>query len=408
MEEGPDRLTLDTATLFIASVAIDFGIALYFWTLWLGQRSQPIHRWVAASATSAMAGCFLYMLRQVVPDWVAVWAAQVCFIQIFAFLWAAVGLVHGRTRSPVAIWAGSAAWTAACLVPPFFAAEQPRNVLATLAFTAYCLAMSVEVMGSPRSRPTPSRVLTTAALVLLSALSVGLAVYTALQDEVVAPLRQSQPLAALWLLVYLVVYIVLVLAVTTLELGNEAERQRAVATTDGLTGLLNRRAFFERAEGATARQGAAALLLDIDHFKQINDAWGHAAGDAALVRFAALLRQATAGFGPGDETFLARVGGEEFVCLLPGARGGAAAGLAEAIRGMVEAERPAGGPRMTVSIGWAVSPAGERSLDALLQAADRALYRAKKAGRNRVEGEDAASERGAAEAFRPEAVVEGR
>ncbi len=381
-------MTLDTATLFLASVAIDLAIAAYFWTLWIGQRDRPIHLWIALSATSATFGCILYMLRQIVPDWIAVWAAQVFFIQVFAFLWAAVRLVHGRPRPLRWVFAASAVWTAACLVPPFFAAEQPRNVLATLLFAVYCFAMSAEML---RARPMPNRRLAGSLLLVLSIASIGMTAYTAASADVVTPLLANQPVAALWLLLYLVIYVVLVLAVTTLELGNEADRQREAASTDGLTGLLNRRAFRAEAERPESLAGGAAVLvLDIDHFKRINDEWGHAGGDDALVRFSAALQAAMADFGkaPDGKPILARMGGEEFVCLMPRATLGTARRAAEAIRARVEADRAFGSPAVTVSVGLSVADKGEApSLEDLLRAADRALYRAKQAGRNRVREE---------------------
>ncbi|KQP31753.1 hypothetical protein ASF49_09980 [Methylobacterium sp. Leaf104] len=384
-------MTLDIATLLLAAMALDVGIALYAWALWLSCRSVRIHLWVAASATSATIGCLLYMLRQAAPDWVAIWLAQVCFIQTFAFLWAAIRLVHHRSHRLSVVWAASAVWSAACLVPPLFAAEQLRNVVATLGFTTYCLAMSVEMLRPEQARPAMNRVLAAALLWLLSGASLTLAVDSALQRDIVVPLNQAQTRAALWLMLYLVIYTVLILAVVTLELGNEAERQRRVATLDGLTGLLNRRAFFDLAGRLTApHREMAVLMLDIDHFKRINDLEGHAAGDAALVRFATLLRRATAGepTGDGRGPVLARFGGEEFVCLIPGGNEADGTRLGETMRRTVETdpstpERPA----MTVSIGFAAGPIRARTLDALLQAADAALYRAKHAGRNRVAGE---------------------
>ncbi|KQT85852.1 hypothetical protein ASG48_04365 [Aurantimonas sp. Leaf443] len=381
--------------MFVAATAIDFVTALYFWALWLGRREQRVYLWIAASATSATLGCLLFMLREVVPDWLAVWAAQLFIIQIFAFLWAAVRLVHARSRSVVETWIGSALWTGACLVPAFFEAEPVRNAVATLAFTAYCAAMCVELLRPHRARASLNRIVTVVSLLLLTGFSILLAVYSALNEDVVAPLRKPDPLAALWLLAYMVIYVMLVMAVTTLELGNEADREREAATTDALTGLFNRRAFLARSERLMARAGGATLLvLDIDHFKRINDLFGHAAGDEALVRFAAVLRLAIAGFatdGPATVPLVARLGGEEFVCLVPGTNEAAAARLAERIRSLVERDLAAtGGPGMTVSIGLAASPAGIRTVGDLLLAADKALYRAKNGGRNRVEQEEAA------------------
>ncbi len=378
-------MTLDVATLFVASIAIEFVLALYFWTLWLGRREQRMHLWIAASITTGMAGSLGFMLRGVAPDWIAVWAAQVCFIQVFAFLWAGVRRVHGRTHPTRVVWAGSLLWSAACLIPAFFHAEAVRNAVATLAFTAYCVAMSAELLRRAGAT-SPSRRLTAALLLSLSAASVAMTVYSALRDDVVTPLSSPSSLPALWLLLYTAIYLTLVVALTTLELGNEAQRQREAAATDALTGLLNRRAFIDGAARlATHPRGATLLMLDLDHFKQINDHWGHAAGDRALVLFAGALLDVTV---RSPHAVVARIGGEEFAVLLPGTpRADALAIAAEIAARTRELRHTPGAPRMTVSIGTAAGPMNDRTLDELLAAADQALYRAKRGGRDRVEQE---------------------
>ncbi|MDP4023287.1 diguanylate cyclase [Methylobacterium sp. NEAU 140] len=156
-----------------------------------------------------------------------------------------------------------------------------------------------------------------------------------------------------------------------------------LARTDQLTGLDNRRALDERlAQAAPRAAGGPAfslVLCDIDHFKGINDRYGHAVGDAVLVAFAGTLR---GGIRPGDA--LGRWGGEEFMILCPGAGLDAARAFAEGMRRRVEAaEMPGIGVR-TCSFGVAELHAGE-SVDGVLARADAALYAAKRNGRNRVE-----------------------
>lgn len=161
----------------------------------------------------------------------------------------------------------------------------------------------------------------------------------------------------------------------------------AQARTDGLTGLLNRRAFLELAEAEVSRLrrhgGMAALaMLDIDRFKAINDGFGHAAGDAVLRALAQHCRQSLR-----THDAIGRVGGEEFAMLLPEMGMDAAAEVAERLRlGLAQLVVPAGNADLgfTVSIGVALlSPTGD-DLAAALARADAALYRAKHEGRNRV------------------------
>ena len=157
---------------------------------------------------------------------------------------------------------------------------------------------------------------------------------------------------------------------------------------DTLTGLYNR-AYLLNQIGVLAERsasqgiGLAVLMLDIDHFKQINDRYGHLAGDDVLRQVAAVIRESTR-----SEDLVARFGGEEFVVVLPVSVPDLAADRAERIRSNL-AERTVmaegTGIRVTASIGLAFAPAGRsRNEMALIMTADEALYRAKADGRNRV------------------------
>ena len=160
------------------------------------------------------------------------------------------------------------------------------------------------------------------------------------------------------------------------------------ATTDSLTRLKNRRMFYSQAEQnlATCRRHGhdmSVLLLDIDHFKKVNDTYGHHSGDEVLVRIAQLL----SGIARHGDT-VARFGGEEFAVLLPETNRLGAAVMAQRIRAVIEKEEIVVEGRqipVTVSIGVATLAAEEvESIDQLLNIADRRLYPAKNNGRNRI------------------------
>jgi diguanylate cyclase (GGDEF)-like protein len=178
----------------------------------------------------------------------------------------------------------------------------------------------------------------------------------------------------------------LAVVITNILLGVIRDLQRRLvvqATTDPLTGAFNRRhldAFlgaFEDPRGRRPRE-ASLVLFDIDHFKRVNDDLGHHAGDRVLVGLAKLVRQRVRA-----DDVLFRLGGEEFLLFLPGTSESAAVTVAEDLR-IAVAEAPlAPGRPITVSAGVAGGRPGA-SLDAWLRAADRALYRAKGSGRNRV------------------------
>ncbi|RJF84223.1 diguanylate cyclase [Azospirillum cavernae] len=163
---------------------------------------------------------------------------------------------------------------------------------------------------------------------------------------------------------------------------------RRMATTDPLTGLCNRRRFWELADVEIARlrrygHPVSVLMLDIDRFKSINDQYGHAVGDQALVRLASVCRAELR-----DTDHIGRLGGEEFAVLLPETGLAAARDVAERLREQLAAtDIPClnGVLHMTVSIGIAVCGEDDMSIERVLSRADRALYVAKSHGRNRVE-----------------------
>lgn len=156
---------------------------------------------------------------------------------------------------------------------------------------------------------------------------------------------------------------------------------------DSLTGLHNRRAFEEmiqREVQIAARDNTplTLLMMDLDHFKQLNDTWGHALGDRALRTFGGVLLTVT-----GTRDAVARLGGEEFAILLPGRSPRSALSLAERLRATVEGLRLSEGEelvRFTVSVGLSSLQPGELGFEPMLRRADRALYKVKRSGRNRV------------------------
>jgi diguanylate cyclase (GGDEF)-like protein len=180
---------------------------------------------------------------------------------------------------------------------------------------------------------------------------------------------------------------------THLELKRCRDLLRAHAFVDGLTGLANRRRFDEALSQAWAlavrqRSSLGLVLLDVDHFKAYNDAYGHPAGDACLCAVGRALTTAL----PRVSDLVARYGGEEFVVLLPGTGLEGARDVAETLRRAVEAislphAHSSAADHVTVSLGVAsMIPSLDLEAASLVQAADQALYRAKQDGRNGVGG----------------------
>ncbi len=179
---------------------------------------------------------------------------------------------------------------------------------------------------------------------------------------------------------------VLVFEVAMQQLKQSQAALVEMAQSDFLTGLLNRHGFYEKGgelvrTARTRRQPVAMMILDIDHFKKVNDRFGHGGGDAAIRHIATLISRFS------EAGIAARIGGEEFAVLLPGVPIREALAIAENIRAACEwSSLDYDGSRiaMTISVGTAVDAHDEIELENLLKRADLALYRAKDSGRNQI------------------------
>ncbi|MGP9825586.1 diguanylate cyclase [Ectopseudomonas khazarica] len=279
---------------------------------------------------------------------------------------------------------------------PLWTAEQARKLLPLLGLlvsAALCL-----LIGGPGvvAFPVPAllwcalsyRLFSTALLTFLA--SGWVLVSIALNGLSLAPLDvNSRPvLLSLRLGVSLIALAPLTVASVMSARNELLQRMRYLASHDQLSSLLNRWAFREQASEqlsllAQQQRPLALLMLDIDHFKRINDNHGHAAGDQVLKAFANL-----AGSGLRKDELLARIGGEEFALLLPGCDLEQAREIAERIRqrfGDTQVQLDTQTISCTLSIGAVVAWPPFGDLDGLLLAADRMLYQAKALGRNRCE-----------------------
>ena len=172
---------------------------------------------------------------------------------------------------------------------------------------------------------------------------------------------------------------------TNAQLRDAYARVEELSRTDELTGVANRRSFDHWLQQGFANGGRVGLLMiDVDHFKDYNDGYGHVAGDACLQQVSALLAYLLA----GSSARLARYGGEEFAVILPGADVPTAAAIAERLRGAVHARgfehRHSSDGQVTISVGVACTGNGVQDAAALVREADHALYAAKHGGRNRI------------------------
>ena len=209
-------------------------------------------------------------------------------------------------------------------------------------------------------------------------------------EDTLAPFyqRRNAVLAAMAFLSLVVIAFTFLLD-RALSARHSAEHEmRLLAMTDSLTGAMSRRAFMDAIERELRRarrygRPLALLTLDIDHFKQVNDIYGHAAGDAVLRECAAAARRALRA-----EDHFGRIGGEEFCAILPEVSLESAKVVADRLRRAIAEYRVVSEGKeiaVTVSVGLTAMLADEDQLAPILQRADRALYLAKSRGRNRVE-----------------------
>lgn len=381
-------IELDIRTLFFVATVTTVFMAIAMVVLWRTIPGERACRYWAAGAALTAAGFLLVWLRGVIPDIFSVILANALFVAGYGLVVIGVNVFMGE--------AARFGWLAAVVIGMFVSA---------LYFT-----YGVSDVG--------------ARIVVVSTLTGGMALWCAGRLAVGAPpgMRLTQGLTAAvfvlhgvpllvraWVtyvggttgglfapsVLHAVVFVDLTLAAIGLAFGFAAMTTRRLhlhleklASHDPLTGLLNRHALDAAIEREMARSARhlyplSVLVMDLDHFKRINDTFGHDAGDAVLKAFA----QAAAAALRRDDV-LGRQGGEEFLALLPGSGHASALVVAERIRAAVAATSLLHDGRtvgVTVSIGVATAR-DSGSWEPALRAADAALYEAKRTGRNRVVG----------------------
>lgn len=378
-------MRLDLPTLFLMTVAVTFMVGVLFLLSWSQtRRERALAVWGIAHLVGSAASLML-ALRGQIPDSLSIGLANAMMIGGYGLIWSGVRAFEGRSLRLGWAVGGGAIWIAACLIPSFFASLAARISVASTLAGLYCASGALTIWQG-RDEPLVSRY---PALVLL-AIYAGL-YWIRVPLAFTMPIPASVAIASPWfaILCFTGTLFSVAIAFVFMALTKErAEReQRLAAETDSLTGIANRRALVAGAERHLAAAPAALLLFDLDHFKAINDRYGHSVGDAVL---AAFCHVADPLLPPG--AVFGRMGGEEFACLLPRLDDWAAMRVAEDVRAAVARFAHPDYPELAVrvSIGVAAESQIGGSLDYLLRRADDALYQAKHAGRDRVvaAGED--------------------
>jgi diguanylate cyclase (GGDEF)-like protein len=377
-------IALDVTTLFVVAICVTGLLGALLLVAWAKSRIHALAWWGAAYLIGGLA-IAAWSLEGFVSPPLPTGIANALMFVACGSIWNAARVFHGRPVLVSVLVAGAATWLLACMFRDFAQWPAARIVLSAVIVASYTLATAAELARERRKslrRRWPA--------LFVPMLHAAVLLFPIPLAGLLPADGGTLTLASGWVALFVLemtlyavgtAFIVLVLATErTMRIHRDA------ALSDELTGLLNRRGVLQAAQGLIARQtrkgrSVSALMFDLDHFKSINDTFGHAIGDKALHLFAV-----TASASTRTTDIVGRFGGEEFVALLP-------ATLAEA---KIVAERIRKGfetvgvtvagcnLKATVSIGVAAGQPGT-DVVALLAAADAALYRAKANGRNRVE-----------------------
>ena len=387
----PQLSPLDVPTLAFIAVCIAALLGLLLLFAWLQQRNVRALAWWGSA----------YLIG---ASSIALWAALAPlfvipkeFAQALTFLacgmiWNGVRLFHRRPLLPTAAFIGAFTWIVLCQLPAFAEGSNERIALGAVVVAAYTFFIAFELRREQR-KSLQSRIAT----VLVPCVHAAIFLMP-LAMQAFLPAAY----AASWLNVFTLESILYAVGTAFIVLlmvkDNDVDLYRSAASTDSLTGLLNRRAFLENALSLCARQGergqpVTMLMLDLDHLKSINDRFGHAIGDEVLRVFANAARSNMRG-----SDLVGRLGGEEFAVIVAEPMQFAAR-IGERLRASFETAGIQIGEHAigaTVSIGAATSHEPVTDIAALIARADAALYRAKHDGRNRLYGADdePASEQG--------------
>jgi diguanylate cyclase (GGDEF)-like protein len=378
-------MDLDVNTLFMVTMNVEImlGLLLFFaWAQNLGKRALA---WWGSAHLLRAASIMLLGLYGSVPNSLSIDFANAVLFGSFALTWCGARVFDREAPEPALALVGVAVWLLFCRLPGFASSVELRALVGSGIVTAYTWLTAYEFWRG-RDEALVSR---WPAIFMLFAHGALFLMRTPLGSTVhVAPGNKLIMSGWLELLSLEALLFTISIAFILLAMAKERTeyRHRTAARTDPLTGVANRRGFLEQTAvsqgAATGDAPAAVLMFDLDHFKSINDQYGHAVGDRTLQIFAATAKTLAEPAG-----VVGRWGGDEFVAVLYDAARDSAVAVAERIQLTFEKAAADIDGRLvgaTVSTGVAFSSQGPFELPAMLLQADQALYRAKQDGRNRL------------------------
>ena len=394
---------LDVNTLFLVTIYVEAMLGLLLLFAWIQNSSIHAVAWWGCAHLMQAGSVVLFGMYGSVSDAISIDLANALLFTAFALTWSGARVFDGRAPEPMYVVGGAVLWILVSHTSSFVDSLDAKILLSSGIITAYTWATAYEFWRG-RGEPLVSR---WPAIFMLFAHGALFLLRTPL-SQVLPWSPANQVFDSVWLTVLSFEALLFTIAIAFILLAMAKERtelrHKTAALVDPLTGIANRRAFLEEVIALSKRQEAerrpvAVLLADLDHFKSINDRFGHAVGDRVLQVFAEV---ASAKLGPYD--LIGRLGGEEFAIALYDAGRDKGLAIAERIRLAFETAatdvdgRPIGG---TVSVGMAIAESNLFDIPALLAQADEALYCAKERGRNRTEVALPAHDRDRAPAAEP-------
>jgi diguanylate cyclase (GGDEF)-like protein len=374
-------------TLFLVMVVVGAALTVLVASVGSRGRHDGLTLWAVAMALHTIA-YILFGQRGRISDLATIVVANTLLSATFALFAEALYQFQRRPAPHARIW------LPVVLVAVSFyflqGAHGPRLALGQVVFAGQCSLVLFALLQKRRETIGRGQYFVATAFILVIAVLVLRLAGLATGNAETLALMASNQVQALSFLTSIVCLVILSLGLVVMTKERADERNRVLAMQDELTGLTNRRSILDALEQqlAMARrsgQPLSLLMLDLDHFKRVNDSFGHLAGDAVL-------RQVAAGIASRLRTqdIAGRYGGEEFLVILPGTTADGAVQLAEELRTSIAAERIeiGEGHRVTITISIGVCggiPTADQRVEDLIDAADRALYRAKENGRDRVE-----------------------
>jgi len=381
-------MSLDVNTLFVVTIYVEAILGLLLLFAWAQNTAIHAVCWWGFAHLIRAASVMLFGMYGSAPDLITIDLANALLFSAFAVTWTGARVFDGRPVEPVYLVTGAVLWLLVCRLPVLADAINTRALIASGIITTYTWLTAYEFWRG-REEKLVSR---WPAIFMLFAHGALFLLRTPLVAMLPWSPADASMYGSVWLTVLSFEALLFTISIAFILLAMAKERtellHRTAAMVDPLTGIANRRAFLQGAEDLSKRHLAkprptAVLLIDLDHFKSINDRFGHALGDRVLEVFTASARQTLR-----TSDLIGRLGGEEFAAVMRDTPRDKALAVAERLRerfaqAAQEVDgRPVGA---TVSIGLVFCQEAALDIPELLAQADQALYFAKERGRNRVE-----------------------